>query len=111
MENKLPIDLKTKWIEALRSGEYKQGKHSLQKEDKFCCLGVLCKVMDLPTEDYDVDSDEPYPKEWIGRSKKIPEFLQGETDITEALSLMNDGDKNQSALSFNEIADYIEEEL
>jgi hypothetical protein len=38
------IDRKFKrgWIGALRSGKYKQTTGALQKEDKFCCLGVAC---------------------------------------------------------------------
>lgn len=32
------------WLNALRSGEYKQGKFWLCKDDKYCCLGVLCEV-------------------------------------------------------------------
>lgn len=39
---------KTKWLKALRSGEYKQGKGQLVREDnggdRFCCLGVLVDV-------------------------------------------------------------------
>lgn len=34
-----------KWVEALRSGEYKQGQGALRPSDsKFCCLGVGCDV-------------------------------------------------------------------
>lgn len=36
--------IKKLWIEALTSGEYKQGKHALRKGDRFCCLGVLCDL-------------------------------------------------------------------
>lgn len=33
------------WVDALRSGKYKQGKHVLRtRENSFCCLGVLCEV-------------------------------------------------------------------
>lgn len=40
-------DVKKLWVDALRSGEYKQGFGSLKSaEDKntFCCLGVLCEI-------------------------------------------------------------------
>lgn len=38
--------LKAKWVKALRSGKYKQGKGVLRTADnKFCCLGVLVDVM------------------------------------------------------------------
>lgn len=29
------------WVEALRSGRYQQGIGSLNKYDRYCCLGVL----------------------------------------------------------------------
>lgn len=35
-----------KWVEALRSGEYTQGKNALRDGDKYCCLGVACDVYD-----------------------------------------------------------------
>lgn len=41
----------SKWIEALRSGDYKQGNRLLRDiEDNYCCLGVLCEVMGVPVE-------------------------------------------------------------
>lgn len=41
------------WTDALRSGDYEQGKGTLRENDKYCCLGVLCEVaikdgVDLP---------------------------------------------------------------
>jgi len=32
------------WVTALRSGKYKQGMGYLNKNNKFCCLGVLCEI-------------------------------------------------------------------
>ena len=32
------------WVEALRSGKYKQAKKALRVGDGFCCLGVLCDL-------------------------------------------------------------------
>lgn len=37
-------EIKQKWVEALRSGEYIQGKCVLYAGKKFCCLGVLCDL-------------------------------------------------------------------
>lgn len=34
-------DIKKQWVEALRSGEYKQGRNALRTGDDYCCLGVL----------------------------------------------------------------------
>lgn len=40
--------VKTEWLEALRSGEYKQGRGQLCRRtsegDEFCCLGVLSEI-------------------------------------------------------------------
>tara|TARA_R110000824_G_scaffold210851_1_gene396704 strand:+ start:183 stop:572 length:390 start_codon:yes stop_codon:yes gene_type:complete len=33
-----------KWVDALRSGVYKQGRRSLCKDEGHCCLGVLCEI-------------------------------------------------------------------
>ncbi len=33
-----------KWIDALRSGKYKQTSSHLSLDGKFCCLGVACEV-------------------------------------------------------------------
>lgn len=50
----LRSDIKTAWLEALRSGEYKQGYGYLydERENSFCCLGVLCRVKH-PEDDLD----------------------------------------------------------
>ena len=37
-------DIKKRWIDALNSGDYKQGQHGLNIGDEFCCLGVLCDL-------------------------------------------------------------------
>lgn len=43
---KLKPEVKQKWLQALRSGSYKQGKHVLRTADNhYCCLGVLCDVV------------------------------------------------------------------
>lgn len=38
-----------KWVAALRSGKWEQGFGRLKTQDnKYCCLGVLCQVLDIP---------------------------------------------------------------
>lgn len=32
------------WLDALESGKYEQGKTFLNKNNKFCCLGVACDL-------------------------------------------------------------------
>tara|TARA_R110000744_G_scaffold170264_2_gene288414 strand:- start:16973 stop:17299 length:327 start_codon:yes stop_codon:yes gene_type:complete len=102
----LPELVKTKWIEALRSGKYKQTTETLQDGTGLCCLGVLCKV--AQNEDIKVDTCGTYVTgedlsssqydvyEWSGLNSTT------ETDLEE----MNDNGEN-----FNTIADFIEEYL
>jgi hypothetical protein len=38
-------EIKQQWVDALRSGEYKQGYGMLHPDSNtFCCLGVLCDL-------------------------------------------------------------------
>jgi hypothetical protein len=101
-------EVKQKWLEALRSGKYKQGRRQLRKGDSFCCLGVLCDVVD--NSKWEASGyDKSFYYEGCGGtlpddiSKSIPSLREKLT----LLMGMNDYYKN----SFEEIADYIEENL
>lgn len=37
-------ELRKKLVEALRSGNFKQGKMRLKLRDRYCCMGVACIV-------------------------------------------------------------------
>lgn len=37
------------WTEALRSGDYPQGRGHLRGPDGYCCLGVLCDISGIGT--------------------------------------------------------------
>lgn len=42
---KLKPEYKERWLKALRSGDYSQGKGYLKTIDnRYCCLGVLCDI-------------------------------------------------------------------
>lgn len=101
--------VKARWVAALRSGDYKQGRLRLRTTsklagDKFCCLGVLCDI-EQPTR-------WRMFKEWAndGSVSQLPLELRQEVGIGpgEQLSLieLNDGGSN-----FEAIADWIEEYL
>lgn len=83
----------TKWLKALRSGKYKQGRGALCQIDKkgnesFCCLGVLCdlynkeqkrnKKRGLDVENVSAESS------LVGTLTSKPEFVRtyGECDGT-----------------------------
>ncbi len=38
------LEIKKLWVDALRSGEYKQGFGFLEQGGKWCCYGVLCEL-------------------------------------------------------------------
>ena len=41
---------KDKWVAALKSGNYEQGTGCLRNKDRFCCLGVLCDIINKELE-------------------------------------------------------------
>lgn len=105
MENK---DIK-KWTKALRSGEYKQTKGTLQDSRGFCCLGVACDIF-IPKGDQVVNR-----RKWIAGNVPAsfqmfaPDWLKTiNMDFSEitgkAVAELNDADK----MTFNEIADVLE---
>lgn len=36
------------WIDALRSKKFEQGKEYLHHNGRFCCIGVACRINDVP---------------------------------------------------------------
>lgn len=37
-------EIKGRWLEALRSGDYPQTRRRLADDNGYCCLGVLCEI-------------------------------------------------------------------
>lgn len=98
---KLPQEFKTKWLKALRSGDYQQGSGSLYKHGKYCCLGVACIISGGSPD----DSEFIYEK--VKGYAEAPEILRGSiSPIVADLSKMND-----QGIDFKTIADYIEIKL
>jgi hypothetical protein len=94
-------ELKEKWVAALRSGEYQQGRYYLRSEDdRYCCLGVLGCLIGKDKKEMTGDKSGMTPKGW----KLIPE------NEIEHLIQMNDGHDDRQQ-SFQAIAAYIEEHL
>lgn len=100
--------LLTAWLEALRSEKYPQDKGHLKTREGFCCLGVLCDVIDnTKWNDYNNTHYQTY-----GPSKKVAStdgdinlFFFGNSGISRGTLMdMNDCENK----SFKEIADYIE---
>ena len=94
-----------RWIEALRSGKYRQGEGVLAAQDddgvySYCCLGVLGRVCGLSNQDLD---GRRMPRDSSTCQEPWHTGLDNATEST--LASLNDN----SRLSFEKIADIIEE--
>ena len=89
-----------KWVEALRSGKYKQGKGYLDEGGEYCCLGVACKIFNIPA----TDAHYP-PKELVNLLDLVDDAgrRRGPDGTDDTLAHHNDNGKD-----FNQIADLIE---
>lgn len=100
-------DLAMKWVDALRSGKYEQGKERLRTlDDKFCCLGVLANIENLK---WSIDKNNEYICYGIdGHRAQLPPYIESKVfkngSSQGLFVMMNDAQDK----SFNEIADYIE---
>lgn len=113
-------EIQAKWLVALRSGKYKQGRASLRNiNDEFCCLGVLCDVLDNTkwmnkSPDDDVKRSSKFIKSYMyeGNSGSITNeigikagiVIGEDRAIINALIAKNDIIK----VSFGEIACFLE---
>lgn len=43
--SKMNPEAKALWIDALLNGKRQQGRGALNRDGKFCCLGVLCDIL------------------------------------------------------------------
>jgi hypothetical protein len=111
-------EIKKLWVDALRSGEYKQGQNALRINDHFCCLGVLCDLHCKETAGTWEDSgygESTYKKsgtmlpsavmKWAGLSKNYGRMVKVGR-YKDTLPELNDG-----GASFIDIAAAIEEQL
>lgn len=107
-----------KWVAALRSGKYKQGKNRLKHAGRHCCLGVACDVSDVDmkgcwgegTLNYDVSF-------WLGLRSEIDLGLHSDIDADWSNPRLTHPEMGQGRAteandelgwSFSDIADAIE---
>lgn len=110
--------VKQLWIDALRSGKYKQTTGNLHTSEGYCCLGVLVdcylqqinshwqtmlyspKVYAIEIEDEWVSGRLPYHKDFRNWTGNIHE-------MEDVLIMLND----EHQVNFKQIANWIEEHL
>ncbi len=130
-------EVKSKWLAALRSGEYKQAKGLLRDHQGYCCLGVL---QDIFQKEHNLEWSKAAPHDtcftpahgtnwgvptgecqhWAGLTYnnpivQVPATLQdvqagfsvAHGMVDQSLSACNDHYK----MDFNQIADIIEKQL
>ena len=130
----MKTEIKAKWLDALRSGDYEQGTMRLRsRNDRFCCLGVLCDIAEKegivtatlvenmgdwryfgPARPDDAlawvpDSATTLPDavvEWAELGQNNPDIAVTPDGPVRSLAGLND-----SGFPFSEIADLIEEHL
>lgn len=108
-EYSLPKNFATKWLAALRSGEYQQAQSELYNIDSkgYCCLGValaisgynLTKNRDAATCGWPADAY---------RNPRIPKTLWSDDGDSLAWYV---ADMNDNGKTFEQIADWIEENV
>lgn len=115
-------DIKQKWVDALRSGQYKQGYGTLKNgEEEYCCLGVLCDlaVKEGVAQEKLLTYGTALKYYYDGEASNLPGSVVGWASLedtltrvlykgtTVSLSALNDVE----GLTFNQVADLIEEQL
>lgn len=127
-------EIREEWVTALRSGEYKQGKHRLHKSnrftespDEYCCLGVLCELavqhniippaeLDIQTRDYLYGTGEDVSPVALPQSVQEWAELENTSPFAVLPASYDYGEEGRESLvgmndsgdSFNVIADMIE---
>jgi hypothetical protein len=102
-----------KWVEALRSGKYKQGNGVLKDDNnKFCCLGVLCDISDMSIWIKSIEGSSEF-NNYFENSMYLPVKIRQWAEMNSASGIYDDWEpslasENDNGLSFNEIADLIE---
>lgn len=123
----LKPEIKNMWVEALRSGKYRQGNGALRNEhNEFCCLGVLC---DLVAPDKWTESDikginneklyASYDDEGLLPRRIVEQIaVSGSIQRNFTVNLCGGPDKgvvlselNDNGYTFNQLADIIEKHL
>lgn len=110
--------IKKLWLAALRSGEYRQARYKLRtRQNGFCCLGVLCNIHAQENPELAALNVSPLSyfgetgllpskvKSWAGLKSNNPTVKYKGNTVT--LALLNDNKR----LTYNQIADLIEEQL
>lgn len=115
----MKIEIKQRWIDALRSGTYKQLMGFLRKNNCFCATGVLCDLYAQEKQiEWELDIGHSGRMSILGVWGAAPDEVLdwagcGVEDRTIQYPLKLDAvsRKNDNGHTFEELANYIEKEL
>lgn len=127
------MNIKEKWIAALKSGEYKQGTGCLRDaDDNYCCLGVLGDIAGLEWSEEPDDKISEYNEKTEDYSHKEIYTLQPSreggvlpldfttpdgreihmnSEVMDALAIMNDEAKADFETIARAVGDCLDDEL
>ena len=108
-------EVKQKWIDALRSGEYKQGYGQLCQPNtvRFCCLGVLCELAikdGLDVEKRKGETKTFYDGDIAILPRKVMDWA-GLENLDPLVNGVRVSRLNDAGSTFPELANLIEKEL
>jgi len=98
-----------KWVDALRSGKYTQALGYLERDDKYCCLGVAEHINGGVHNTFASGLNKENLKYYFNDEffkSEIPVKYNGKKVL---LSSLNDGLDGYESHTFEEIADIIED--
>lgn len=107
-------ELKARWVAALRSGKYRQGRGSLVSASvlgqlSYCCLGVACEIFheELDVRKSYTDGEIQFDDSVHYFPQKVSNALGVGIETEMSLANLNDAENKD----FEEIADWIEGNL
>lgn len=116
-------EIQKKWVEALRSGKYRQGEESLWSSyqevlnyvdddgqehweevgETYCCLGVLCQIVDPEWREFFYDNGMDL------QTTDLSDPVEHESGLDNNHVRSNLAELNDTGYSFDQIATIIEE--
>lgn len=103
-----------KWLQALESGNYAQGKEFLCDAGKYCCLGVACEIFsEYPKQVSKRRHKRKFLCEWNGHFATAPRGVVDALQLFSASGSPNDPfmhsltTLNDAGYSFSEIAQIV----
>lgn len=114
-------DVKERWVAALRSGKYKQGNGMLRIDGAFCCLGVLCDVVNPSGWGAELPMGSSghvavyFGEQTAGLTPEVMALAGLDCDLGDRVSIDGERDllstHNDCGKTFEQIADAIEAQL